>query len=893
MASSLSALKPKPAGNLSPIFPTEAFSQVDSSLKLPENELISAGSVSLSIVLAEPVIYLRGFSPEECTERPPSLLRGTLIVKVHKVTKMKAISLTFKGIARTEWPEGIPPKKSELQETKELHSHTWPFFNAAFPTSDYSSGANMIKLHKDSSHRHTLSLDLFDKHNGSISSLGHTLKHKKSNSSDHSDRSANCTPSETANSENSDSSSTTPSTRGVRGLAGRLRRAASPSPSFSKEPFFHSLNLGPRRSFSKDEAVDLETSSKGYRTFEPGDYYYNFELPIPQSLPESIDANFGSVHYYLEASIDRHGAFKTRVAGTKDVLLVRCPADNNIEINEPIAISKQWEDQLDYDIVISGKAFPIGTRIPMAFKLTPLAKIDVHRIRIFITENNEYYCRNKRVHRIEPTKKFMIEEIASKEGLTGNLLTELATGVQVSGDIISSGAELELNSLIPESFPKKREVLHPNSTYDMIQINHWIKIVLRISRPDPSPDAPPGRRKHYEISIDSPIHLLDSKCTNANVYLPAYIDPVSRRASVASMRPIPAGVAPDIRPIHYLRKPSLAPPPFSADVPPPSLNGSSVANAPAAMNDDAPPDYEEVIRSASSSYFERFEMYRIQRQKSYEEREALVRQKEQERRQRRPSVIVEANGQSSTAGRAALSGHATTGSVSSLDPPAEENSQSSHEEDHSNRSSTSTLLNTRMFSNQDSSTQADDAPIYTPASLLQQHQQRFQSTASVDIVDQTRDFDSSSARAQLNNSASSFSQCSNSRSSLTASQGSTSQSALSSAADRIDPNDPLSPMVGPMGSLQPVDSVASSTYDSGESLDELLPSLYSGSHPIERQGLLHPQQSAASSSPNKRIAEPGMRDRLDSSSDLGLASNNSALDDDQVSLKSTPSLWIS
>ena len=286
-------------------------------------------------------------------------------------------------------------------------------------------------------------------------------------------------------------------------------------------------------------------------------------------------------------------------------------------------------------------------------------------------------------------------------------------------------------------------------------------------------------------------------------------------------------------------------------------------------------------------------MYRIQRQKSYEEREALVRQKEQERRQRRPSVIVEANGQSSTAGRAALSGHATTGSVSSLDPPAEENSQSSHEEDHSNRSSTSTLLNTRMFSNQDSSTQADDAPIYTPASLLQQHQQRFQSTASVDIVDQTRDFDSSSARAQLNNSASSFSQCSNSRSSLTASQGSTSQSALSSAADRIDPDDPLSPMVGPMGSLQPVDSVASSTYDSGESLDELLPSLYSGSHPIERQGLLHPQQSAGSSSSNKRIPEPGMRDRLDSSSDLGLASNNSALDDDQISLKSTPSLWIS
>jgi hypothetical protein len=882
---------------MSPIFPTEAFSSVDSSLKLPENELISAGSVSLSIVLAEPVIFLRGFSPDECAERPPSLLRGTVIVKTHKATKIKAISLTFKGIARTEWPEGIPPKRSELQETKELHSHTWPFFNAAFPTSDYSSGANMIKLHKDSSHRHTHSLDPFDKHNGSMSSLSNTLKHKKSDSSDHSDRNPTRSRSDTVSSENSDSSSTTASTRGVRGLAGRLRRAASPSPSFSKEPFFHSLNLGPRRSFSKDEPVDLETSSKGYRTFEPGDYYYNFELPIPQSLPESIDANFGSVHYFLEASIDRHGTFKTRVSGTKDVVLVRCPADNNIEINEPIAISKQWEDQLDYDIVISGKAFPIGTRIPMAFKLTPLAKIDVHRIRIFITENNEYYCKNKRVHRIEPTKKFMIEEVSSKEGLTGNLLTELASGVQVSGDIISSAAELELNSLIPESFPKKREVLHPNSTYDLIQINHWIKIVLRISRPDPNPGAEPGKRKHYEISIDSPIHLLDSKCTNANVYLPAYIDPVSRRASVASMRPIPAGTAPDIRPIHYLRKPSLAPPPFSADVPPPSLSRSSFTSAPSAMNGDAPPDYDDVTEGGSSSYFERFEKYRIQRQKSRDEREALIRQKEQERRQRRPSVILEGNGQSSAATLTALSGNATTGSTLSLSSSAEEKSVNSQEEGNSNDSSTSTLLNTRMFSSQGNSTQGNDSPIYTPASLLQQHQQRFQSTASsVDIVDQTRDFGFSSVPTQLNNSAPDSSRFSNSSGNLTSGRSSMSQAAIASVADYIDPNDPLSPIVGPMGPLQPVDSTASSTYDSGEALDDLLPNLYLGGHSIERQGLLQSQQfqqSPVGSSLNKNFADPGMRDRLDSSADLGLTSNNSTIDDDQASLTSTPSLWIS
>lgn len=905
MAPSLSSIKPKPAGNMSPIFPSEAFSPVDSSLKLPENELISAGSISLSIVLAEPVIFLRGFTPEEYTERSPSLLRGTLIVKAHKSTKIKTISLTFKGIARTDWPEGIPPKKSELMETKELHSHTWPFFNAAFPTSDYSSGANMIKLHKDSSHHHTLSFDAFEKINGSSLSLGHTSKQKKSESSDHSERNPTRGRSNTASSENSDSSSTTSSTRGVRGLAGRIRRAASPSPSFSKEPFLHSLNLGPRRSFSKDEPVDFETSSKGYRTFEPGEYYYNFELPIPQSLPESIYANFGSVHYFLEASIERHGAFKTRVSGTKDVILVRCPADNNIEINEPIAISKQWEDQLEYDIIISGKSFPIGTRIPMAFKLTPLAKIQVHRIRIYVTENNEYYCKNKRVHRIEPTKKFLIEEVASKEGLTGNLLTELAKGVQVSGDIISSSAELELNSLIPESFPKKRDTLHPNSTYDMIQINHWIKIVLRISRPDPNPDAEPGKRKHYEISIDSPIHLLHSKCTTSNVYLPAYIDPVSRRMSVASMRPLPAGTDPDFRPIHYLRKPSLAPPPFTADVSPPSITREQASNDSSATNDDAPPNYDEITENegGSSSYFERFERYQIQRQKSRDEREALLRQKEQERRQRRPSVIVEGQVQSSTAVLSAIPGNRTLDSTVSLTSSTEDKSINSQEDDQSNDLSTPTLLNTTMFSNPGSSPTVETS-VHTPASLLQQHQQRFQSTASsVDIVDQTRDSDTNSTLFQTETQTSNLSNPNGTSSNITNSQNSTGQNstvqdsatraAFASIADEIDPNDPLSPVIAPMGPLQPVESTTSSIYDSGEPLEQLLPNLYMGSLPIERQGLLQSQhQPMGRSLSSKSLVEPEMRDRFDSSADLGVASN-SVLDDDQVSLTSTPSLWIS
>lgn len=672
----------------SPIFPVEAFSPVDMSFSIPENEIISTHSASLSIVLAEPLLFLRGFTAQEYQDKPPTILRGVLIVRVQKPTKIKLISLTFKGIARTAWPEGIPPKKQEILETNELHSHVWPFFNASFPTSDYTSGANMVRFAKDSSYRMNPATENSHARQGASSLSPSPILSNRSNSSSSEKpnvtRKSHHARSTSFSSHNSPESSE--STNAIKAFADRLLRAASPSPipkhkiasvnrsssssnvvSFSRsssspshESSFH--GLAPRRSFSKDEPIETETQTKGYRTFEPGEYYYNFELPLPQSLPESIDCVFGSVRYVLEAVIDRPGTFRTKVQGTKEVSIIRAPSDNNLEISEPIAISKSWEDQLYYEIVISGKAFPIGTQIPIAFKLTPLAKVELHRIRVYITENCEYYCKNKKVHRVEPTKRFMLEELVSKDGLQGDLLRELApSGRLGSGDAEGFSVEHEMNSLIAKEFPFKKEELHPNSTYENIKIHHWIKIVLRVSRVPASPSAsdPPGKRKHYEISIDSPIQLLNINCTNSNVFLPAYIDPVLRRPSAAaSRRPIPIreldakglAVSNDLsRPIHFLRKPSIAPPPFDADEAPPPATDSigpgssftiipevasvSLANRQAVTPSSAllsvnsvdsntvpspvgasasPPPYESAISDNSTSYSDRFKLYQKQ-----------------------------------------------------------------------------------------------------------------------------------------------------------------------------------------------------------------------------------------------------------------------------------------
>lgn len=143
---------------------------------------------------------------------------------------------------------------------------------------------------------------------------------------------------------------------------------------------------------------------------------------------------------------------------------------------------------------------------------------------------------------------------------------------------------------------------------------------MRLSKPDQND---PTKRRHFEISIDSPFHILSCRATQANISLPAYTSPESgvngthlydcgcpgaarRRNSpivypaitamnaannnAPSPQPAPLqrpslprpptahlnGAAPSgnnrqQRPMHILRAPSFQPPAFEEEAPPPAL----------------------------------------------------------------------------------------------------------------------------------------------------------------------------------------------------------------------------------------------------------------------------------------------------------------------------------
>jgi hypothetical protein len=105
---------------------TAAVVRPPNSVHIPEADrpVATATGVSCSILLDEPHIYLTGFEHDR-NHHPNStaMIRGTLLLDITKSTKIKTVTLTFSGKARTEWPEG------ELKSNTILYPLTCIFVN--------------------------------------------------------------------------------------------------------------------------------------------------------------------------------------------------------------------------------------------------------------------------------------------------------------------------------------------------------------------------------------------------------------------------------------------------------------------------------------------------------------------------------------------------------------------------------------------------------------------------------------------------------------------------------------------------------------------------------------------------------------------------------------------
>ena len=384
---------------------------------------------------------------------------------------------------------GIPPEKTQNFEEDSLRNEVLPFFNALFDGSDSGYG----------------DLCTYALRNKSASSSVTNL------SSAGLDRPSSPSPSQTTGfsipviSNRSSRSSTMQSTKEMKRL---------------------SLQSNQSRSFQKGESPFGPTpQQKGFKVFHPGIYEYNFELPIDNNSPETTKLNLASVTWMLEVLVERAGTFRANLQGFKEVPVVRSPSEDSLELVEPISISRKWEDQLHYEIMISGKSFPLGSRIPIAFKLTPLAKVQVHKLKIYVSENVEYFTSSRKVTRKDITRKILLlEKVAGKRlssefsasdikfksggepdaerrRVTRNTaekyrqMEAMRTGTEapdlpeptenILGDLdlgleqLWGSTEIEMNVQLPtcEMMEKDRtKTLHHDCTWKNVNVHHWIKV---------------------------------------------------------------------------------------------------------------------------------------------------------------------------------------------------------------------------------------------------------------------------------------------------------------------------------------------------------------------------------------------------------------------------------
>ena len=91
-----------------------------------------------------------------------------------------------------------------------------------------------------------------------------------------------------------------------------------------------------------------------------GVYNYPISFPVPIDAPPTIHAEFGSVTYKLKATVVRVGALTANLVEEIEVTMIATPQEDDLEESENVIVERQWEEQMRYQIALSGKAFPIG-----------------------------------------------------------------------------------------------------------------------------------------------------------------------------------------------------------------------------------------------------------------------------------------------------------------------------------------------------------------------------------------------------------------------------------------------------------------------------------------------------------------------------------------------------
>ncbi|KAF5355180.1 hypothetical protein D9756_005473 [Leucocoprinus leucothites] len=293
-----------------------------------------------------------------------------------------------------------------------------------------------------------------------------------------------------------------------------------------------------------DEHKAHKDAGRDWKEFKKGVYTYPISFQIPTDYPPTMICNYGAVTWRLRAHVHRPGPFRPKYTAERPVILVSCPTEDDVEESENIVIERHWDHQLQYLIAVSGRSFHIGGTLPVTFTMLPLAKAKVYRVAVYLEERTDYYTSMHKVARSDPVNRFELLFIRN-DGKNAPPILPLdsddpeafrksplftALSSQLQNDIEASEMASSFMGPGPWTFhldlklPKSCSVIKPtnkNKRANMV-VSHILKIVMRMERGDDKFMDQNGKRKMFDIVVQTPVHILSCRCNPEWASLPRY-----------------------------------------------------------------------------------------------------------------------------------------------------------------------------------------------------------------------------------------------------------------------------------------------------------------------------------------------------------------------------------
>jgi hypothetical protein len=293
-----------------------------------------------------------------------------------------------------------------------------------------------------------------------------------------------------------------------------------------------------------------------WQEFKKGTYTYPISIAIPGHCPPTLRCEFGSVVWHLDGVVHRPGAFNPKLTTTREVIVVACPIDDDTEVSENIIVERHWDNQLQYLMSVSGRSFYIGGTMPISITFMPLAKVRIHKIVVCIEERVDYYTKTKRLARSNPMTRIVLLSVKGEGKGDAPILplqsddvdafreSPLYALVTPDDDI----SEVASNLMGPGPWTFHQELPLPSSCSEIhftnkakssnMAINHTLKWTIRVESANSlHVDPKTGRKKQFDIVVQTPVHILSCRCDPEWSALPGYTERLSSPRAVSSECP--------------------------------------------------------------------------------------------------------------------------------------------------------------------------------------------------------------------------------------------------------------------------------------------------------------------------------------------------------------------